>query len=144
MPASAAFCPDCGRTMHPARAMGSVGRFREDIAGALAYMTFIPAVLFLVQEPYKRNRFVRFHSGQCLLFWAGTALIGIALRLATIFLSMIPVAGPLFVVLIWSVAALGFFLTWLVLVVKALQGEIFKLPVLGEVAELYANLITAP
>ena len=52
------------------RAQGKVGFLTENLAGALAYLTFIPAVVFLVVEPYKKNRFVRFHSVQCLLFWA--------------------------------------------------------------------------
>jgi uncharacterized membrane protein len=34
---------------------------------------------------------------------------------------------------------LGFFVIWLVLVVKALQGERFTLPVIGGFAELQAD-----
>jgi len=142
MPAAVAFCPGCGRTMQPlARARGKVGRFRENLAGALAYLTFIPAILFLVQEPYKRNRFVRFHSVQSVLFWALAALLALAIRVAAIVLLMIPVAGPLLLVLTIVIAALGLFLTWLVLLVKALFGEWFKLSILGDVAEQYADPI---
>jgi hypothetical protein len=36
------------------------------VAGMLAYFTIIPAIIFLLIEPYNRNRFVRFHSFQCL------------------------------------------------------------------------------
>lgn len=140
MPATAAFCPACGRiTQEAPRARETVGRFRENIAGASAYLTFIPPILFLVLEPYKRNRFLRFHSAQSLLFWAGGAIVVLAIRLTSIFLLMIPVAGPLLVVLITVIVALGLFLTWLVLLVKALLGEWFKLWVLGEVAEQYAE-----
>ena len=71
MPETAAFCPGCGLPMQAEqRAQGKVGIFSEPIAGALAYLTFIPAVVFLVVAPYKTNRFVRFHSFQCLLLWA--------------------------------------------------------------------------
>jgi uncharacterized membrane protein len=42
--------------------------------------------------------------------------------------------GPLLVVLVSTVVALGIFVIWLVLVVKAFQGEMFQLPVLGEFA----------
>jgi uncharacterized membrane protein len=140
MPATAAFCPACGRILQAApRARGSIGRLRENIAGALAYMTFIPAILFLALEPYKRNRFLRFHSVQSLLLWAAGALLALAIRVASIFLLMIPVAGPLLVVLIIVVAALGLLLIWLVMLVKALLGEWFKLSVLGEIAEQYAE-----
>jgi uncharacterized membrane protein len=140
MPVTAAFCPACGQiTQEAPRARGSVGRFRENIAGAFAYLTFIPAVLFLVVEPYKRNRFVRFHSAQSLLLWAGGTIVALAIRVASIFVLMIPVAGPLFVVLVIVIAALGLFLTWLVLFAKALLGEWFKLWVLGDIAEQYAE-----
>ncbi|MGA9978009.1 MAG: hypothetical protein WBQ08_05195, partial [Candidatus Sulfotelmatobacter sp.] len=54
---------------------------------------------------------------------------------------LIPVVGPLFVSLVSILAGLAAFVIWLVLVVKAFQGEIFKLPVLGALAEGQANLI---
>ena len=63
MPETAAFCPSCGRSVQTeARAQGKVGALSEPIAGGLAYFTFVPAIVFLVVEPYKNNRFVRFHS----------------------------------------------------------------------------------
>jgi uncharacterized membrane protein len=140
MPETAAFCPACGRTLPPpVRARARVGRFRQNLAGALAYLTFVPAILFLLLEPYKRDIFLRFHAAQCLLLWAGAALVAIAIRLAAIFLFAIPVAGPLFVVLFSAVAILLAVVMWSVLVVKALQGETFKLPIIGAVAEKHAN-----
>ena len=79
MPETAAFCPGCGRPMTSAvkKASGRVGALPERIAGALAYLTFVPAILFLVIEPYKKNHFVRFHSIQCLL------LVVVPMTLAT-------------------------------------------------------------
>ncbi len=75
MPETAAFCPGCGRPMTGAaeKASGRVGALPERIAGALAYLTFIPAIVFLLVEPFKSNRFARFHSIQCLLMWAAAA-----------------------------------------------------------------------
>ena len=40
----------------------------DNVAGMLAYITIIPAIVFLVVEPYNRNRFIRFHCLQCLFF----------------------------------------------------------------------------
>lgn len=135
MPETAAFCPGCGRRMQTeARAQGKVGAFPEPIAGALAYFTFIPAIVFLVLEPYKRNRFVRFHSVQCLLLWGAGILVAIALKLAGLLLFIIPVLGPLLVLLISTVVGLAAVVIWLVLLVKALQGEMFQLPLLGDFA----------
>lgn len=136
MPESAVFCPGCGRSMQvAARAQGKVGFLPENVAGALAYFTFIPAAVFLFLEPYKKNRFVRFHSIQSLLLWIAAILVAVALKLGGLLVFMIPVVGPLVLVLISVFLGLAAFVVWLVLVVKALQGEIFKLPALGDFAE---------
>jgi uncharacterized membrane protein len=123
------------------RAGGTVGALPENIAGALAYFTFIPAIVFLVLEPYNKNRFLRFHSVQCLLLWAVGILFGIALKLASVVLFIIPVLGPLLVWLVSVVVVLAMIVIWLVLVVKAFQGVMFKLPVLGDFAAQYAASI---
>ena len=139
MPDDVAFCPSCGNAMGPRpRAHGTVGMFPENIAGALAYVTVIPPIIFLLLDPYRRNRFVRFHSLQCLFLWLALFLIGAVLRLAGVVLSIIPVLGHLLVFLISMVIGLAAFVVWLVLVIKALQGEEFKLPVVGDLAERQA------
>lgn len=140
MPETAGFCPGCGRPMQTdARAEGKVGLLSEPVAGALAYFTFIPAIVFLVLNPYNRNRFVRFHAVQCLLLWGAGILLAIALKLAGLLLFIIPVLGPLLVVLISSVVGLGGVVIWLVLVVKAFQGVMFRLPLLGDLAVQHAD-----
>ncbi len=140
MPETAAFCPGCGRTMQvTSRAQGKVGAFPESIAGALAYFSFIPAIIFLLVEPYRSNHFVRFHSVQSLLFCLASVAIASLLRLLSLVISWIPRVGPLFLVLIATVSGLAAFLVWIVLVVKALQGEMFQLPWIGALAEKRAN-----
>ena len=135
MPQSAAYCPGCGRPMQAeARAQGKVGALSETIAGALAYFTFIPAIIFLLLEPYKHNRFVRFHSFQCLSLWGAAVLLAIALKLAGLLLFIIPVLGPLLAVLVSTVVGFGAVVLWLVSVVKAFQGEMFQIPLLGAFA----------
>jgi uncharacterized membrane protein len=144
MPETAAFCPGCGRptaakivATEKEKVKGKVSIFPENIAAALGYFTFVPAIVFLLRTPFNRNRFVRFHSIQCLLLWA-VALAAVAvLRLAGLVLFYIPL-GPLLAVLIDALATLAACLIWIVLVVKALQGEMFKLPVLGGFAEQYS------
>jgi len=140
MPVTAAFCPACGLPRPTeTRAQGKVGPFPENIAGSIAYLTFIPAIVFLLVEPYSKNRFVRFHSVQCLSLGAAAILLAIALKLASVVLFIIPVLGPLLVVLVSTVVALAVVVIWLVLVIKAFQGEMFKLPLLGDLAEQQAG-----
>jgi uncharacterized membrane protein len=141
MPDTAAFCPGCGRPMKKPvpNARPEAGLFAENAAGALAYLTFIPAILFLVLKPYKKKSFVRFHAVQCLLLWGAGIIIALALKLVSDLLFLIPAIGPLLWLLISAVVVLAVVLVWLVLVVKALQGERFKLPLLGEFAAEYAG-----
>jgi uncharacterized membrane protein len=145
MPEDAGYCPACGRAIKATSpATGKVGVFPESIAGALAYLTFVPAIIFLVLEPFKKNRFVRFHSFQCLLFWVAGAILAALLRLAALLVGLIPVLGPLIMVLASVVAVLAFAVTWLVLTVKALQGQSFELPILGDIAGHFAAPVQGP
>ncbi len=139
MPDTAAFCPGCGRSMRPVeRAQGTVGALPETVAGALAYCTIIPAIIFLFVEPYSKNRFVRFHSFQCIGVCLAGLIVGAALRIAGFVLFFIPVLGHLLVWLLSMVVTLAFLAVWVVLIVKAMQGEMFKLPVVGDFAEQQA------
>lgn len=122
------------------RVEGRIGIFPLNIAGALAYLTFAPAIAFLLIEPYKRDRFVRFHSLQCLLAWVVGLALAAALKLVSIVLFLIPVLGPLLVALLTVMASLAALLLWGVVIVKALQGEMFRLPLLGQFAEQYAGV----
>ncbi|MGA7929941.1 MAG: hypothetical protein WCA20_28585 [Candidatus Sulfotelmatobacter sp.] len=140
MPDAAAYCPGCGRAMRPVeRAQGTVGALPETLAGAMAYCTIIPAIVFLLVEPYSKNRFVRFHSLQCIGVCLVTLVVGAMLRVVGFVLFFIPVLGHLLVWLLSMVVTLAFFVVWVVLVVKALQGEMFKLPLVGDFAERRAS-----
>jgi uncharacterized membrane protein len=138
MPDTAAYCPGCGRSMRPVeRARGTVGGLPETLAGALAYF-LLPAIVFLLVQPYSKNRFVRFHSFQCLGLCLAALVIGAMLRVAGFALFFVPTLGRLLVLLVSVVTPLAFFVVWAVLVVKALQGEMFKLPVVGHFAERHS------
>lgn len=98
----------------------------------LAYFTIIPAIIFLLIEPYNKNRFVRFHSFQC-LFAAG------ALFVLHIALSIVGYALPLIVIPIYMLLGLAELALWILLVIKAYQHVMFKLPIVGDLAEKQAG-----
>jgi uncharacterized membrane protein len=108
-------------------------RLADNVAGALAY-TVIAAIVFVVIEPYKRKRFVRFHSLQAI--FVGIAWIAIDIALAII--GHIPLIGGI-TALLRPLASLAIFLTLLFLAFKAYQGQMFKLPVVGDVAAQQAG-----
>ena len=116
------------------RARGTVGVLPETVAGALAYC-LLPAILFLLVEPYRKNSFVRFHSFQCLGVCLVGLVVGASLRVAGYLLFFIPMLGRLLFLLVSMVVGLAFFASWVVLIVKAMQGEMFKLPLVGDFAE---------
>jgi uncharacterized membrane protein len=106
----------------------------DNVAGMLAYVTIIPAIMFLVMEPYSKNRFVRFHSFQSIFF--GVAWI--ALWIALSIVGMIPFFGWM-TLLLWPLVGLGGLILWIVLLLKANQGQKWKIPVIGDMAEKQAN-----
>jgi uncharacterized membrane protein len=136
MPDGAAFCPGCGRRMITVPAAVTSGGFlKENVAGALAYFTFIPAIFFLRSMPFKRNHFVRFHSFQSIYLLLAGLLVALVVRLAFPMLSLIPKLGYLLAWLTVLLVLLAAVLLWAVAVVKAFQGELFRLPVIGGFAE---------
>jgi uncharacterized membrane protein len=136
MPDGIAFCPGCGRRMIDAPStVGSTGFLKENVAGALAYLTFIPALIFLWIMPFKRNHFVRFHSLQSIFFAIAIVVAAVVMRILFAVLAVIPAIGFLVGWLAVILVALAWVITWLVVMVKALQGELFKLPWIGHMAE---------
>lgn len=142
-----AFCPNCGTQLAdgtacpkcagavPAAGASAAGTgLANNMAGALAYFTFIPAIVFLVLEPYNKNRFIRFHAFQCLFLTAVMFALGIALGIV----ALIPVIG-LVTIPLHFVIWIGAFVLWIILVLKAYQNQMFKLPVIGDMAEKQAN-----
>jgi uncharacterized membrane protein len=106
----------------------------DNTAGMLAYITIIPAIIFLVMEPYNKNKFVRFHAWQNIFLAIGMTVLWIGLMI----IGMIPIIGWLTLIL-WPVIGLGFLVVWILLLIKANKGEKWKLPFIGDLAEKQAN-----
>jgi uncharacterized membrane protein len=106
----------------------------DNVAGMLAYVTIIPAIVFLVVAPYNRNRFIRFHAWQCIFLCIAWTVLWIVLSI----FAHIPFLGWLSI-LLWPLIGLGGLILWIVLLLKANQGKMFKLPMIGDMAEKQAN-----
>ena len=94
------------------------------LAAALAYaLGWITGILFLVTEP--ANRFVRFHAVQSVVVFGG-------LSLAWFITLSIPFIGWVIAVVVIPVVSI---VLWLLLMFKAYNGERFKVPFAGDIAE---------
>ena len=140
VPDGSTMCAACSsKAPVGATAQASTGGLTDNVAGMLAYVTIIPAIIFLVMEPYNKNRFVRFHSFQNIFLHVAGFVLWIALFMVSAVLAFIPILGHLVAFLLWMVLSLGLFIIWIVLLLKANQGQMFKLPVIGDMAEKQAN-----
>ena len=105
-----------------------------NIAGALSYFFGLlsGAVFFAIETD---SRFVKFHAMQSMLASVAAIVIWIVYMVLASILVYIPVLGWLVMLLLWAGLALGMLGVWLFSMFKAFQGERFKLPYIGEVAE---------
>ncbi len=113
----------------------------ENVASALCYvLTWVTGIVFLILE--KENKTVKFHAMQSILTFIPLQIIGFIL--GAIGAPSVSWGGgysysynpgiPALIYLSWAVYAIMFIL-WIILIIKAYQGEKFKLPVIGDIAE---------
>src|SRR3954452_7893671 len=105
----------------------------DNAASGLAYVTFIPAIVFLVTAPYNQNKTIRFHSWQSIFLFIACIAVDIALAV----LLRVPFLGFM-TLLLWPLVGLAFFIVWVLLLIKAFNGQRLKLPIIGDLAEKQA------
>ena len=105
----------------------------SNAAAAISYITFIPAVIFLIVEPYNRDRFVRFHS------WQSIALCVVSIGISIVFAIFRVVGFHLMLWTIHSLIDLALFVFWLIALIKASQGQWYKIPVVGDLAASFSG-----
>lgn len=94
-----------------------------NVAGLLCYVGWwVSGLVFILIE--KESKFVRFHAIQSIYVFG-------VITIAMIVLGWIPRIGD---VLFWLIWVLGVAL-WIILMIKAYQGTMFKLPWAGDLAE---------
>ena len=101
-----------------------------NIAGLLCYVLgwLTGLIFFLIEE---KDEFVRFHAMQSIIVFGAITVVSIVFGI----LFIVPFLGPILGGFLW-VASVAL---WIILMVKAYQGERFKLPIAGDLAEKYST-----
>jgi uncharacterized membrane protein len=138
----ATFCPACSGRPQAINAPVANAGLSTNTAAALAYLAgIITGIIFLVVDPYKSDRFVRFHAFQSIFFnvawialWIAWMIVGLVLGAITkglFFILQVPIDLVLMV---------GGFALWAFLMYSAYQGKLTKLPVIGALAAKQAGI----
>jgi uncharacterized membrane protein len=136
----AAFCPKCGASqgLAPVPA-GTVAAsptegLAENVAGLLCYVVgWITGIIFLLID---KRPFVRFHAAQSIVVFG-------ALTVFRIGLGIMIGSGGLIGFGLWAAVSLLISLVglvlWILLMIKAYQHELFKVPIAAGIAESIAG-----
>jgi uncharacterized membrane protein len=101
---------------------GSSG-MQQNVAGLLCYLAWwVTGIIFLIIE--KENKFVRFHAYQSIFTFG-------AITIVQIILAFIPIIGWILGLIVWILSVI----LWIVCMLRANQGKLFKLPIVGNLAE---------
>jgi len=104
-----------------------------NVAGLLCYVAWwVSGLVFILIE--KEDKFVRFHAMQSIVTFGTITAASIVLSI----LGLIPFIGVVFDIINWIIWLLGVALM-IVMMVKAYQGTMYKLPWAGNLAEKWTG-----
>ena len=104
---------------------------KPNVAGLLCYLlTWLTGIIFLIIE--KNSHFVRFHAAQSMVAFGFLTILSIVFNWA---LFAVPFLGGF----LSGLVGVLMFVLWIVMMVKAYQGEMYKLPIVGDIAENIAG-----
>ncbi len=131
------FAPAAGAAAAPAQPAPVATGMTDNVASLLCYLlSVVGGILFLVLEPYNRNKAIRFHAFQSIFFFAAWVAISIVVGVVGEIFGMVGLFG------LWHFVArlvfLGLFVIWIMLMVKAYQNQKWVLPIIGPLAEKQA------
>lgn len=108
---------------------------QANVAALVSYaLGWITGLVFFIME--KDNKFVRFHALQSIVVFGALSVLGIAISIIfQIFMMLRLYFLFQFVALVTNLIWLAALILWIVLMIKAYQGEKFKLPIAGDIAE---------
>jgi uncharacterized membrane protein len=156
-----AFCPSCGAQVEgkfcakcgsavtaappvvpnpPPPTQISASGLDQNVASALCYLLgVLTGILFLVIEPYNKNKTIRFHAFQSIFAWLAAVAIYIVVGIFAAMLVGLSSMGTFSITyLLYRVVELGVVVVWVMLMYKAYNNEKWVLPVIGPLAEKQA------
>jgi uncharacterized membrane protein len=145
-PVEGKFCAKCGSAVAaapgdvppPAAAPGIANPglgMDENVAAALCYIPIV-GLIFLLVEPYNKNKTIKFHAMQSLFYCIAWIAVGIVLGIFGGI--MMPLGMWGFWLLISRLVQLALFVGLIIMAVKAYQGSRFVMPIIGPLAEKQA------
>ena len=113
----------------------------SNVAGLLTYILgFITGIIFLVIEPYKNDKFVRFHAFQSIFFNVALIVFWIAYMIVTSVLTFVTLGILAMVMgLLGLLISLAILAYWIFLMYKAYNNEYYKIPFIGDLAAKQAG-----
>jgi len=125
----AEFCHQCGAKVAEVEVtVEHTLPIQHNVACALTYaFGALTGLLFLLIEPYNKDRDIRFHAWQSIGMCGALFLINISFGIMAL--------GLFFIWFLQPILNLGFLVLWIVMLIKAYNGERYKLPVIGDFAE---------
>jgi uncharacterized membrane protein len=128
--------PGVYNTNHPNGAT-SLNLDPNTAAGLSYILGWITGLIFFLVE--KQNRFVRFNAMQSIVLYGAVTILYIVLTILSTALSfVIPLLGCLFSIL-FLVLGVGALVLWIICLINAFQGKIFKIPFIGDYAERWSG-----
>ena len=118
----------------------------ENVAALLSYVFgWISGLIFFLIE--KDSRLVRFHGMQSLLYNISVVVVAFVIWIVWFILffvmaqisSMLSTLFSLIGTLLWIVFFIAVVIGWIFCVIKAYQGQYFKLPIIGNFAEKFSQ-----
>jgi len=113
----------------------------SNVAGLLTYILgFITGIIFLVIEPYKNDKFVRFHAFQSIFFNVALIVFWIAYTILASILGVVSLGILAMVMgLVGLLISLAILAYWIFLMYKAYNNEYYKVPFIGDLAAKQAG-----
>lgn len=108
------------------------------LAGLLCYVLgIVTGLIFFLIE--KGNDVVRFHAAQSIVFGGAVIVLWIVLMMLGLIASTISFSLASLFAILTPLVGLGFFIVWIILLIKGYSGTKWKLPFLGDIAERMAS-----